>query len=59
MKRIIISMDGQNVIEPSIINALIHIESLLKEGAIGEKFEIEIVEMSDEEYNKLDEFMGW
>ena len=35
------------------------LDALLMDGSIGDKIIVEVVEMTEEEFNNLPEFMGW
>ena len=52
-------MGNDSCTEPDVKSAMAHLETLLAEGYPGEKFTVEIIEISDEDYAKLPEFMGW
>jgi len=36
-----------------------HIGEYIEDSSVGEKWEVEIIDMTEEEYNLLPEFEGW
>jgi hypothetical protein len=51
--------EGQPCIYPNPLDALADLEAFIKDGGMGEAMRVEIVEMTQKEFDALPEFEGW